>query len=281
MTKSLTSTASPTAKMSGSLVRMCSSTRIPPSSPMSIPALSASVVSGRTPNARITRSAWYDLPDWVDTTSDVVLASRESRDAVTDDDVHAVELEEVGDESPVLLVERAEHLIGHLDHGDVEPAMHEVLGHLQADEPAADHHCAHRRPHRLESRVLLHPGEEARAPFDPLADLSRVGHGAHREDARKVDARQRRANRRRARRQHELVVGLGGDFAGRDVAQLHGLVLRRDPDRLATGAAVDAKCRAEHFAGSRRGGPTRVRSRCRRGTAGRSSRTRRTGRVPP
>ena len=37
---------------------------------------------------------------------------------------------------------------------------------------------------------------------------------------------QRRANRRRAGRQHELVVGLGGDLAGRDVAQLDGLVLR-------------------------------------------------------
>jgi len=57
VTKSRTSTASPTAKMSGSLVRICSSTRIPPRFPISIPAIVASAVSGRTPSARITRSA--------------------------------------------------------------------------------------------------------------------------------------------------------------------------------------------------------------------------------
>jgi hypothetical protein len=69
VTKSRTSTASPTAKMSGSLVRICSSTRIPPSSPISIQAIRASVVSGHTPSARITRSARYRSPDWVDTVS--------------------------------------------------------------------------------------------------------------------------------------------------------------------------------------------------------------------
>ena len=69
VTKSLTSTASPTAKMSGLLVRICSSTRIPPRSPISRPAVFASVVSGRTPSARITMSAGYVLPDLVSTSS--------------------------------------------------------------------------------------------------------------------------------------------------------------------------------------------------------------------
>ena len=58
VTKSFTSMASPTAKMSGSLVRMCSSTRMPPHAPISSPADLASAVSGRTPMARITMSDW-------------------------------------------------------------------------------------------------------------------------------------------------------------------------------------------------------------------------------
>ena len=70
MTKSLTSTASPTAKISGSLVRICSSTRIPPRWPISSPAIFASAVSGRTPMARITMSAGCALPDFVRTSSE-------------------------------------------------------------------------------------------------------------------------------------------------------------------------------------------------------------------
>ncbi len=131
--------------------------------------------------------------------------------------------------------------------------------------------------HGLEAGVLLHPGEEARAPLDPLADLRGVGHGPHLEDAGQVDAGQRRADRRRAGGQHELVVGLGGHLTGREVAQLDGLVLRRDPDRLAARPAVDRELPAEQLARSRPADPTRARSRSRRGTADRSSRTTRTG----
>ncbi len=67
VTKSFTSTASPTAKISGSLVHICSSTRIPPRAPISSPAILASVASGRTPMASITRSAVYCFPDFVST----------------------------------------------------------------------------------------------------------------------------------------------------------------------------------------------------------------------
>ena len=49
------------------------------------------------------------------------------------------------------------------------------------------------------------------------------GHGPHREDPREVDAGQRRPDRGRAGRQHQLVVGLGRDLAGRVVAQVDGL----------------------------------------------------------
>ena len=48
-----------------------------------------------------------------------------------------------------------------------------------------------------------------------------------------------------AGRQHELVVGLGRHLAGRDVAQIDGLLVRRDPDGLATRSHVDGELRAE------------------------------------
>ncbi len=76
--------------MCGSLVRMCSSTRIPPRAPISRPAVFASVVSGLTPIARITTSAGYVLPDVVFTSSappsfcskPVTLVAEGQRDAV-------------------------------------------------------------------------------------------------------------------------------------------------------------------------------------------------------
>jgi hypothetical protein len=42
---------------------------------------------------------------------------------VTDDDLDAMQAEEVRDELPVLPIERTEHLIGHLDHSDVEATV--------------------------------------------------------------------------------------------------------------------------------------------------------------
>lgn len=57
-----THTHSPTAYMSGSLVRMCTSTLIPPLGPSSRPAALASPLSGRTPITSITRSAGSCLP---------------------------------------------------------------------------------------------------------------------------------------------------------------------------------------------------------------------------
>ena len=127
----------------------------------------------------------------------VVVGLLEAGDAVAQRDVHTMLLEEVADEPPVLRVERGEDLIGHLHHRHVEPAENQVLGRLQADEPAADDDRAHRRAHRLEARVLPHPGQEARAALDPFTDLPRVRHGPDREDAGKVDAGQRRADRSR------------------------------------------------------------------------------------
>ncbi len=70
VTWSRTSMASPTAKMSGTLVRIWSSTRIPPRSPMAMPAVFASPISGRTPMPITTMSAGMASPDSVSTSSD-------------------------------------------------------------------------------------------------------------------------------------------------------------------------------------------------------------------
>ena len=92
---------------------------------------------------------------------------------------------------------------------------------------------------------LCIPDRNREPSFDPLADGPRVRHGPHLEDSREVDAGQRRANRRRAGRQHELVVGLGRHLAGCDVAQLDGLLVRRDLGGLATRSHVDGELGAE------------------------------------
>ena len=223
VTKSFTSTASPTARMSGSLVRMCSSTRMPPRWPISSPAAFASAVSGRTPIARITTSAGWAFPDAVRTSSEPSAACSNPATPSLSSSLHAV-LDQVAlDEARHLRVERRHDLVQLLDERHLEPEVGEVLHHLQADEPAADHHRALRLRHDLEPGVRVHPGPALRAALQPLADGPGVRDGPHGEDPGQVDAGKRRADRGGAGRQHQLVVGLGRDRAGGDVAQVHGL----------------------------------------------------------
>ena len=108
--------------MSGSLVRMCSSTRIPPRSPISRPAAFASVVSGRTPSARITTSAGYVLPDFVFTSSAPAASCVNPATPSPRATVHAVPLQVLLDEAGELAVERGEDLVEHLDERHLEPA---------------------------------------------------------------------------------------------------------------------------------------------------------------
>jgi hypothetical protein len=68
VTASRTSTASPTAQMCGSFVCSRSLTRMPPSPPISNPALRASSMFGRTPSPRITVSAGKRRPLFSTTT---------------------------------------------------------------------------------------------------------------------------------------------------------------------------------------------------------------------
>ena len=128
----------------------------------------------------------------------VIRALGEGRGAVVDHDRDAMPAEVVPDEAPELDVERRQHVAAPLEDRDIEAPLHEVLRHLQADEPTPDDHCVLRRPHGLEPRVALHAGEEARPPLDPVADGPRVRNGAHLEDARQVDAGQLRSDGGRA-----------------------------------------------------------------------------------
>ena len=93
------------------------------------------------------------------------------------------------DEAGTLRVERRHDLIEHLDDGHLESAVDQVLGHLQADVSAAHHHGLPRLVQGLESGRPGLFGQGAGIPLYPLPDLSRIGHGPHREDARQVDPR--------------------------------------------------------------------------------------------
>jgi hypothetical protein len=130
-------------------------------------------------------------------------------------------------------VERRHHLRQLLQHRHREPAVGQVLRHLQPDEPAANHECTLRPTLR-----------------DPAPDADAVGDRAHGEDARKVDARHGRADRRSPGRKYERVVALlaldagvqvrDGDRAARAVdrghlvARLHGDV-EPVPEEIAGG----------------------------------------------
>ena len=185
------------------------------------------------------------MPDLVSTSMRAVGGLLEGGHAVVEREADSVPLDITLDDARHFAVERGQHLIEHLDQRDVEAAMDEVLRRLEADEPAADHDGAGLGPHRLEPRVAVHAREERRAFLDPLADRPRVGHGPDLEDAGEVDAGQRRAHRGRSGRQHELVVGLGRHLAGRDIAQIDGLLFGRDRDRLAVRPHVDRELAAE------------------------------------
>ena len=140
--KSLTSMASPTAKMSGSLVRMCSSTRMPPRSPI--------VEAGRLGQRGVRLHANREDDDvrrerFAGAGLDLDGAAvqlLESDHAVIGDHLHAMPFDVALDEARDLRVQRGQDMIGLLDQGHVEPEMDQVLRRFQTDESAADDHRA-------------------------------------------------------------------------------------------------------------------------------------------
>ena len=192
-------------------------------------------------------SAGKALPDLRQDLDGAAVQLLESDHAVIGDHLHAMPLDVALDEARDLRVQRGQDVIGLLDEGHVEPEMDQVLRRLQTDESAADDHRAGHRLDQLNARVVEHPRQERRALLDPLPDRPGVGHGPHMEDPRQINARQGRMHRGRARRQHELVVGLGRDFAGLHVAQVHGLLLGINRDGLAVRARINREHGAKHL----------------------------------
>ncbi len=149
----------------------------------------------------------------------------ESGHAVIERQVHAVSSQMAFDEVGHLAVHWREYLVKHLDETNVEAEVDKVLGHFEADESAADHHRMAGGLHHLDSRVVGHSGEKRSASFHPLANRPGIRHGPDMKDPGQINTGQRRAYRRRSGRQHQLVVGLGRDLAGVDIAQVDRLLL--------------------------------------------------------
>ena len=268
--------------MSGSLVRICSSTRIPPQLADLDPGHASRAWCRVARRARGSRGR----PDRTCRT-----ASTPSSEPSSDCSKPATPSSSAtwtpwssrksSTMRAVLAVERRQDLIGQLDHRHVEAALDQVLRHLEADEPAADDDGAHRRPRDLEPGVLLHPGEEARPALDPLADLPRVRHRPHLEDPRAGRCRAAaggskppRATARACRRTRWSPRRSRRPAAARSCPPARPRSPRsRSGNRPRTARGTPAR--------SRPADPTRARSRPRRGTAARSSRTRRTARAPP
>ena len=150
------------------------------------------------------------------------------------------------DENRHLRIERRHDLIEPLDQRHFQPAMNQVFDHLEANEPAADHHRPLRLRHGLVAGVLVHAGWHCRVSIEPLAHLPGVRHGSHRENARQVNAGKRWTDRSRTGREHQFVVMFGGDLTGHMVLQLDRFLFRRDTDHFAARSAIDrellAKC---------------------------------------
>ena len=138
-------TQSPAAYTPGSPVRIRRSTAIAPLAPRVAPALTARLVSGRTPTTTSTRSACR-----VTGSPALVTASTWSRPAApgaafadgvdggAGEDLDAAGGELGVDEGAELRVDGGQHLGQLLDLGDGQAPGGQRVGHLQADVPGAD-----------------------------------------------------------------------------------------------------------------------------------------------
>ena len=111
--------------------------------------------------------------------------------------LHAVAADVLVEHLRHLKVNRRHDLIESFDKRHLKARVMQVLRHLEADEPAADHR-------RGPQRTALHHG----------ADLVRVGHGPQCFDPRGIDAGDARTQRRRTGCDHQIVVGLLVRFTG-------------------------------------------------------------------
>ena len=226
-TRWTTSIASPTAKMSGSEVARLFVDLDPARGPEREPRFA------RQLRLRPDADRQHD-----DVGLDALAARQEDDDMVGPvlemlDLVVEVELDRLVaqvrvDDRRHLLVERRENVRRAFDHGGEEAALVEVLGDLEADVAAADHHRAAR------------PGLAERGH-----DAVEIGNVVQGEDALGVDAGDWRPHHFGAGREQQAIVGLVRLGAGFEIAQAHGLGDAVDRQRLGVRAHVDAVARLE------------------------------------
>jgi len=220
-------------------VRMCSSTRIPPRWPISIPAIFASAVSGRTPIARITMSAGCTLPELARTSSE---PSADCRNPATPSlSSSRTPCFAMYRSTRRAISGRAGHdLVELLDQRHFEPAVDQFSTisrpmNPRRPPPHAPVSSPSGIPCRYSFRIVPpHPGRATRVcSLRPARSSPR----------RSPEGRCRAAADGSAPpgRQHELVVVLGGHLAGRVVLEVHGFLPGRDADHLAARPAIDGE----------------------------------------
>ena len=246
--------------MCGTDVRIDRSTLIAPLTPSSAPAVSASVVSGRTPTTTRTRSTSRRNSSDPETANRPPASSTRST-RHTGDHLDAGLLDPLPDQPTELRVDGGQHLGQRLHLRHLQPAGGQRLDHLNPDVSGPD-----------DERL-------ARTAVERRRERKGVGHGVQQEHpvsgAQPIEAVDRRADRDGAGADHQFVV--------RDlVAGPHG---EPAPDRI---DASGRPCRAATAcrwppAPTRRGGPaTASAARHRpRGTGCRRSRSSGTGRRRP
>jgi len=127
-------------------------------------------------------------------------------------------------------VQRGHHLVRALHERDFHAAAHEVFGHLQADEAAADDYSA--------GRLAL---------VDPGAQVIHLLQATDGENPGQIQSGKGWPDRRGAGRKHQRVVGHAARRAGDHVGHFHGLGSAVDRAHLMTRAYLDVVPVAEAF----------------------------------
>ena len=130
------------------------------------PAALARVVSGRTPRARITRSAGYFLPGFSLDFDLAFFQLREASYSVIERQVHAMLSVKWPSARFAIAVHGSENLVEHFDESDIETKMCEVLRHLKTDETATNNNRVSSGFQRLIVVEISRP--EMRCPAPPI-----------------------------------------------------------------------------------------------------------------
>ena len=159
---------------------------------------------------------------------DAAIALLEALHGAPQRQTHPVGAHLLVDEGGHVGVEGAHEVARPLHDGHVQPQLAQVLGHFQADEPAAAHHG---RARALRIDEVLHregvlDGAQGEKPVEPRAGKLRLGGS-------------------RAGREDELVVGLLEHLAGIQVAHGHHMALCVDGLHLVAGAHIHVEAGAE------------------------------------